>query len=626
MPAIDLEAKKMEIRRKTFEDLMAKLNKYGKCAVIRPTGFGKTWLAAELIFRFKKVLYLYPAEIIKKTVEDRYDDIKKCAITDEDEDSVFLDGETAETILQMQEEPNVTMMTYSKLIRLTIEELSEIDADCIICDECHRIGADKTKFALGRLIRENPKAKLVGLTATPSRMDSFDVVNIYFNDVMTYEYNAHDAFTDGLLQKPHYVFCSYNVEKDMREALDELWASYAITDRPNYEEITATIKKAIVENARICNMENIIKDNCDKYAADTSYMKFIVFFSTFFQMKDKLRDVTSWFKTAYPKHKIKITIVSTETKEYADNVNNLDDIKKSKNTIDLIFCVNMLNVGYHVNDLTGILMYRGTHSNTIYSQQLGRALSSGSNKSGLVFDIVDNIHRLAVYDLNVSDRVIKRESNKMKESVRSLGMHLNTEGVVVDENENPMPFVVENGKVLDMVGNETNLTLTFDGEKAEIICNNDYTPNPAQFNCNKISRDDIIATAHEAEYRELIAKLVAEPISHRCKQVIELHFKKWCYSNNLNYPITNEEIEKLNQDGVTRDDFKKEFAKIVKDNKYDYPIWDAQRLLSIGEAADGLVPLRLFARIKNIQVNTVLDYLELTKPSGQLAIATEKAK
>ena len=56
-------------RAKTLRDLKEKLNTYGKCCVPRCTGFGKTTMISKMIREYKHVLYLYPTEIIKKTVE-----------------------------------------------------------------------------------------------------------------------------------------------------------------------------------------------------------------------------------------------------------------------------------------------------------------------------------------------------------------------------------------------------------------------------------------------------------------------------------------------------------------------------------------------------------------------------
>lgn len=59
-----------EVREKTQKDLVEKLNKYGKCALIRCTGFGKTWMLSKIFEEYDNVLYLYPTEVIKQTVKN----------------------------------------------------------------------------------------------------------------------------------------------------------------------------------------------------------------------------------------------------------------------------------------------------------------------------------------------------------------------------------------------------------------------------------------------------------------------------------------------------------------------------------------------------------------------------
>lgn len=54
-------------------------------------------------------------------------------------------------------------------------------------------------------------------------------------------------------------------------------------------------------------------------------------------------------------------------------------------------CVDMLNMGYHVSDITGVIMLRSTRSDIIYKQQIGRCLSVKSEYPALIFDLVDNI-------------------------------------------------------------------------------------------------------------------------------------------------------------------------------------------------------------------------------------------
>ena len=102
-----------EVREKTREDVLAKLKKYKKCLIIRPTGYGKTYLLTDLMTMYKKVLYLYPTEVISDTVKNRYADTNN------------LSPEDIETIKKAKSFDNVTLMTYAKLIRMSPEDLKK---------------------------------------------------------------------------------------------------------------------------------------------------------------------------------------------------------------------------------------------------------------------------------------------------------------------------------------------------------------------------------------------------------------------------------------------------------------------------------------------------------------------
>lgn len=54
----------------------------------------------------------------------------------------------------------------------------------------------------------------------------------------------------------------------------------------------------------------------------------------------------------------------------------------------------MMNEGIHVTDVDGVILFRPTVSPIIYKQQIGRALSAGSEKTPVIFDVVNNIENL----------------------------------------------------------------------------------------------------------------------------------------------------------------------------------------------------------------------------------------
>ena len=66
--------------------------------------------------------------------------------------------------------------------------------------------------------------------------------------------------------------------------------------------------------------------------------------------------------------------------------------------LKLLFCIDMLNEGVHVDDVDGVILLRPTVSPIIYLQQIGRALSAGSGKTPVIFDLVNNFDSLSCID------------------------------------------------------------------------------------------------------------------------------------------------------------------------------------------------------------------------------------
>ena len=64
--------------------------------------------------------------------------------------------------------------------------------------------------------------------------------------------------------------------------------------------------------------------------------------------------------------------------------------------LKVLYCVNQLNEAVHVNGVDAIVMVRPTKSPTVFYQQLGRVLSSGGNRTPLVFDLCNNFSSITV--------------------------------------------------------------------------------------------------------------------------------------------------------------------------------------------------------------------------------------
>ena len=83
---------------------------------------------------------------------------------------------------------------------------------------------------------------------------------------------------------------------------------------------------------------------------------------------------------------------------YSDDPNTdkaFADFKADEsNKLKLLFCIDMLNEGVHVEGISGVILFRPTISPIVYKQQIGRALTAGDNATPLILDIVNNFEGL----------------------------------------------------------------------------------------------------------------------------------------------------------------------------------------------------------------------------------------
>lgn len=491
----DTENLKTRLRDRTYREAVRLIEKTNRCAVIRPTGFGKTGILTRFISdgQYKNILYLYPSKPVKDAVIHFY-------YGHNDVDTI----------------PGVTFMTYQKVATMSAKERESKHSsyDLIIADECHKLGGNKTSHGMSRLLEKNKDVHFVGATATPERLDLIDEIGLFFDDNTCFDYTLHNAFQDNIIKKPYYCFCSYKgvtqeVEAEARLEIKNL----ADKDRPAALKL---LKSRLIEISKLEGMGNIIRQNIMSSIGEQDYMRFIVFFPDFKSTHDKEQVLVDWFHEAFPTKKIQTMFVTSEKKEYKENADKLADMPVIPGTIDLILSCDILDMGYHVDNLTGIVMYRGTTSNIIYSQQLGRCLSTGSNTPGIVFDVVDNIHREGLYAVlgRTPAKVLKRkhryEELKTKEAV---GRDLTPE---------------EKDELKE-------LSYSFDEE-----IRGRY--KKSYIGCSSLIPEDLVATSYDATYKELIAKTVAEPRSMLCRQI----WKAWIDKGGNPVGKTRQDIININ--------------------------------------------------------------------------------
>lgn len=355
-----------EHNEKAYRAAIRMMEQYGKAAIVHPTGTGKSFIAFKLIEDNpeKVVIWLSPSEYIFKT---QLESLKR---------------NDPEFPLE-----NVHFYTYAKLMCCTQAQLGEIAAQkpaYIILDEFHRAGAECWGESTVALLKLCPDAKLLGLTATNIRYldNNRDMAEELFDNRVASEMTLGEAVVRGILPAPKYVTMVYQYQK----ALAKYQARVDNLRTPGIQDVNQKYLDALrraLEQA----------DGLDKVFAHhitNKDGKYIVFCANKEHMDEMVSHVPEWFAGVNP------DVVVYEA--YSDDPNTdkafVDFKTDTSNRLKLLFCIDMLNEGVHVEGISGVILFRPTISPIIYKQQIGRALTAGDTAAPLILDVVNNFEGL----------------------------------------------------------------------------------------------------------------------------------------------------------------------------------------------------------------------------------------
>ena len=356
-----------EHNARAYQAAAAMLEQYGKAAVVHPTGTGKSYIAFKLIEDHPDAAFLWlsPSEYIFKT---QLENLQKQAPD-------FPLG-------------NVRFATYARLLFCTKEQLAEIAAlhpAYIIMDEFHRAGAERWGESVRKLLELCPDAKLLGLTATSVRYldNNRDMAEELFDGHIASEMTLGEAIVRGILPAPKYVTTVFRYQNELAK----------------YQARVDSLRSPGVQDANQKYLEALRRaleqaDGLDKVFAKhitQTCGKYIVFCSGKEHMDEMASHVPEWFAEVNKNIKVYKTYASDPeaSKEFAAfKADDGDHLK-------LLFCIDMLNEGVHVEGISGVILFRPTVSPIVYKQQIGRALTAGVTATPLILDVVNNFEGLS---------------------------------------------------------------------------------------------------------------------------------------------------------------------------------------------------------------------------------------
>lgn len=238
--------------------------------------------------------------------------------------------------------------------------------DFIIVDEFHHAAAKTYQ----KLLNHYKPDILVGLTATPERMDGESVLQ-YFNDRIAAEIRLPEAIDRKLLCPFQYFGVTDTVDLN-----DLKWSrgGYDIRELSN----VYTVDQAVAEKRA-----NQIINSLLQYVADIDEVKGLGFCVTV--------DHAKFMSRYFNEHNIPSMCLTGESSE-----DERAGAKKKlvSGEVKFIFVVDIYNEGVDIPEVNTILFLRPTESLTIFLQQLGRGLRHAENKDCLtVLDFIGQANK-----------------------------------------------------------------------------------------------------------------------------------------------------------------------------------------------------------------------------------------
>lgn len=316
------------------------------------TGVGKTYLAAFDSAKYERVLFVAHREEILKQAAVSFKNVRQS------EDYGFFYGKQKDT------DKSVIFASVATLGRseyLTEDFFAPDYFDYLVIDEFHHAVNDQYQ----RIVNYFKPQFLLGLTATPERMDGRNIYEICDYNV-PYEISLKEAINKGALVPFHY---------------------YGIYDETDYSSL------------------HLVKGHYDEKELNETYIGNVKRYDLIYKyyMKYRSRRALGFccsrqhaeeMAKEFCKRGIEsVAVYSNADGEFSEDRDRA--VEKLKNQeIKVIFSVDMFNEGVDIAALDMVMFLRPTESPIIFLQQLGRGLRVSKGKEYLnVLDFIGNYEK-----------------------------------------------------------------------------------------------------------------------------------------------------------------------------------------------------------------------------------------
>lgn len=321
-----------------------------KALVVAATGSGKTYLAAFDARNFSpnRLLYIVHRDTI---LNDALNTFKK--VFGYEHTYGFYTGRNQDLDADF-------IFASSSMISRHLDEFDKNEFDYIIYDEVHHIMADSGQKIFTYF---NPSF-LLGLTATPERMDNKDVQALFENNV-PFELRLRDAIINNLVVPFHYY------------AIRDEFADYSSNDK-------AKVAREISKNINI----EFIKDQIEKRKLTNQKLKALAFCTSIEHCKMM---ANGFNEIGY--HAVSLT----GSNNFGERIKAFKELQDDLSQLEIICTVDILNEGVDIPSINMVLFLRPTESQTVFLQQLGRGLRKYPDKEYVtILDFIGNNYERSI--------------------------------------------------------------------------------------------------------------------------------------------------------------------------------------------------------------------------------------
>lgn len=293
-------------------------------------------------------------------------------------------------------------ITYSKLVsddkNNRLNQYKNVSI--IFLDEFHRTGSSKWEQSLENLRKVAKNAKIVGVTATPTREDqkytNENMIGKMFNNNCVSEFPLKEGIRQGAIEMPEYKSVPAESLDTLKKEREKLINNDKIGER-NKSSLLNRIDNILDNENKDSLKINAFKESLlprhkenDKNGKGS---KILVFCNSSKEIDQDMIDTKAQLQESLGEY-VNINIGAyyhkqkDGGKESYQNFVSEEDVPKGE--VQALFVIDKFNEGVHVDNLDGIAMIRNVKSDIVYNQQIGRSFSSESENSPIVFDFASN--------------------------------------------------------------------------------------------------------------------------------------------------------------------------------------------------------------------------------------------